>query len=178
MILDEAYCEFNVLDDPDATSTCWSATPTSSCCAPSPRSTACAACASATALCGSEAFRTAVDQVRQPFFANAVAQAAALEALRHQDEVARRVEQTIAARLELEDGLRELGLAADRLAGQLRLVRPPRGGRRARRSSARWASARCSSGRAPPLGRERCLRVTCGTPEENRRFLAALSDVL
>ena len=33
------------------------------------------------ALCGSEDFRTAVDQVRQPFFCNAAAQAAAIEAL-------------------------------------------------------------------------------------------------
>ena len=35
------------------------------------------------ALCGSEEFRTAVDQVRQPFFCNAAAQAAAVEALEH-----------------------------------------------------------------------------------------------
>ncbi len=63
------------------------------------------------ALCGSEAFHTAVDQVRQPFFANVAAQAAAEEALRHQDEITRRVEQTIAARLELEEGLRSLGLS-------------------------------------------------------------------
>ena len=34
------------------------------------------------ALCGSEDFRVAVDQVRQPFYLNAAAQAAAVEALR------------------------------------------------------------------------------------------------
>ena len=28
------------------------------------------------------------------------------------------------------------------------------------------------------LGRERHLRVTCGTPEENARFLAALREAL
>ena len=50
------------------------------------------------ALCGSEDFRTAVDQVRQPFFCNAAAQAAAIEALNHQDEVTRRVERNLAER--------------------------------------------------------------------------------
>ena len=62
------------------------------------------------ALCGSEGFRTAVDQVRQPFFCNAAAQAAALEALNHQDEVTRRVERNLAERIGLEDGLRGLGI--------------------------------------------------------------------
>src|ERR671914_3126875 len=36
------------------------------------------------ALCGSEELRTAVDQVRQPFFCNAAAQAAAVASLDHQ----------------------------------------------------------------------------------------------
>ena len=49
-------------------------------------------------LCGSEDFRAAVDQVRQPFYLNMAAQAAAIEALRHQDEVERRVTRTVAAR--------------------------------------------------------------------------------
>ena len=55
------------------------------------------------ALCGAEDFRVAVDQVRQPFYLNVAAQAAAVEALRHQDEVERRVTETIAARLDFED---------------------------------------------------------------------------
>ncbi len=62
------------------------------------------------ALCGSEDFRIAVDQVRQPFYLNAAAQAAAVEALKRQDEVERRVTETIAGRLELEDRGRALGL--------------------------------------------------------------------
>ena len=111
VILDEAYCEFNILAGPRRVDrAAASATPTSSCCGPSPRSTGCAGCASASALCGSEDFRTAVDQVRQPFFCNAAAQAAALEALNHQDEVARRVERNLAERIGLEDGLRRLGI--------------------------------------------------------------------
>ena len=62
------------------------------------------------ALCGDEDFRVAVDQVRQPFYLNAAAQAAAVEALKHQDAVERRVTETIAARLRLEEEVRELGL--------------------------------------------------------------------
>src|ERR1700760_2854867 len=61
-------------------------------------------------LCGSEDFRAAVDQVRQPLYLSMAAQAAAVEALRHQDEVERRVTHTVAARTDLMDGLRALGL--------------------------------------------------------------------
>ncbi len=61
-------------------------------------------------LCGSRDFRAAVDQVRQPFYLNSAAQAAAVEALKHQDEVERRVIQTIAAARGLIDGVRALGL--------------------------------------------------------------------
>ena len=148
------------------------------CCGRSRRSTASAACASATALCGSEDFRTAVDQVRQPFFCNAAAQAAAIEALRHQDEVARRVERTVAERLELEDGLRRLGIEPGGVAGQLRLVRPARrrGGARRHQRARRAQRARARSGAA--LGRAGALRVTVGTEPENQKFLGALGDVL
>ena len=48
--------------------------------------------------------------MRQPFFCNAAAQAAAVEALRHQDEVARRVERAVAGRMQLIGGLRAMGL--------------------------------------------------------------------
>ena len=53
----------------------------------------------------------AVDAVRQPFSVNALAQAAGAEAILHSDDVLRRVESTVAARLRVEEGLRDLGLA-------------------------------------------------------------------
>ena len=59
---------------------------------------------------GSEEFRLAVDRVRQPFSVNALAQAAATEALHHQDEVERRVEQTAIERIHVEAELEERGL--------------------------------------------------------------------
>ena len=52
-----------------------------------------------------------MDRVRQPFSVNALAQAAAAEAMLHQDEVARRVERTAIERLFVEDELEARGLA-------------------------------------------------------------------
>ncbi len=80
------------------------------------------------ALCGSSDVVRAVDQVRQPFFCNAAAQAAAVEALRHQDAVAERVDRAVVARIELDEGLREIGIEPAELAGELLLVRAARVG--------------------------------------------------
>src|SRR5204862_1385668 len=77
------------------------------------------------ALCGSADIRIAVDQVRQPFYLGIGAQAAALEALRHQDQVQRRVERTIAQRLSLEEGVQGLGLWPAEGDAQLLSVRVP-----------------------------------------------------
>ena len=61
------------------------------------------------ALCGAEDFRVAVDQVRQPFYLNAAAQAAAVEASAPGRGRAAR-DRTIAGRLAMEDAVRALGL--------------------------------------------------------------------
>ena len=111
VILDEAYCEFNILQDPDESIPLLKQAPEPRrCCGRSRKVYGLCGLRVGFALCGSEAFRTAVDQVRQPFFCNAAAQAAALEALNHQDEVTRRVERNLAERIGLEEGLRRLGL--------------------------------------------------------------------
>ena len=128
------------------------------------------------ALCGAEDFRIAVDQVRQPFYLNAAAQAAAVEALRHQDEVERRVTETIAARLELEDRTRELGLWVAESDANFIWLHLPDGieeadvvaGLRDRGVLVRAGSS---------LGRDGSLRVTVGTPAENSRFGDALARV-
>ena len=140
VILDEAYCEFNILQDPDESIPLLKRHPNLVLLRTFSKVYGLCGLRVGFALCGSEDFRTAVDQVRQPFFCNAAAQAAALEALNHQDEVARRVERNLAERIGLEDGLRRLGHGARRVAGQLRLVRPARRGRRARRGRARGHS--------------------------------------
>ncbi len=128
-------------------------------------------------LCGSEDFRAAVDQVRQPFYLNMSAQAAAAEALRHQDEVERRVTHTVAARLALTDGLRELGLWVAESDANFVWTHLPQDAVEADVISglaARGVLVRAGGA----LGREGSLRVTVGTDAENGRFLGALGELL
>jgi histidinol-phosphate aminotransferase len=177
VIVDEAYCEFSTLDDPDATVDLLQGHPNLVLLRTFSKVYGLCGLRVGFGLCGSQEFRTAVDQVRQPFFCNAAAQAAATEALGHQDEVARRVEQTIAARLALEDGLRELGLhAAD---SQANFVWFGLGEERDEQAIVRGLAERRVLVRAgSALGREGFLRVTVGSGEENERFLAALAELL
>ena len=177
VVVDEAYCEFNVLDDPDSTIDLLEAHPNLVLLRTFSKAYGLAGLRVGYGLCGSEAFRTAVDQVRQPFFANVAAQAAAREALRHQDEVARRVELTVAARLQLEEGLRELGLAPAQSQANFVWFGLPEGADE--RAVVDALGARKVLVRAGgSLGRERHLRVTCGTADQNARFLAALRESL
>jgi histidinol-phosphate aminotransferase len=128
------------------------------------------------ALCGSPEFRVAVDQVRQPFFLNVAAQAAAVEALRHQDEVERRVAATIAARIDLVDGVRRLGLwVAESDANFIWLHLAPDAAEDEIVAGLRERGVLVRAG--TPLGRAGALRVTVGTDAENARFLAALSEL-
>jgi histidinol-phosphate aminotransferase len=177
VLIDEAYCEFDTLEDPDASVDLLDTHPNLVLLRTFSKVYGLAALRVGFALCGSEAFRAAVDQVRQPFFCNAAAQAAATEALRHQDEVLRRVELTIASRLELEDGLQRLGLAvAESHANFLWLALSEE---REEAAIVRGLAERGVLVRAgAALGREGALRVTCGTGEDNRRFLAALGELL
>jgi len=133
------------------------------------------------ALCGSPDFRTAVDQVRQPFYLGAATQAAAVEALRHQDQVERRVTQTIAGRLALEEAVRQLGLwVADSDANFIWVHLPEESEGSPPESDVvsgltqRGVLVRSGAS----LGRAAALRVTVGTEAENQRFVGALADVL
>jgi histidinol-phosphate aminotransferase len=128
-------------------------------------------------LCGSEDFRAAVDQVRQPFYLNVAAQAAAVVALRHQDDVERRVTHTVAARLELTDGLRELGLWVAESDANFVWTHLPDDAAEAdvvRGLAERRVLVRAGAA----LGRQGSIRVTVGTDSENARFLAALADLV
>jgi histidinol-phosphate aminotransferase len=128
-------------------------------------------------LCASEAFPTAVNQVRQPFYLNAAAQAAAIEALKHQDEVERRVTQTLAARLDLEEGARGLGLwVAESDANFIWLHLPEESDEATMVSGLRERGVLVRAGAS--LGREGALRVTVGTAAENERFVGALGELL
>jgi histidinol-phosphate aminotransferase len=128
-------------------------------------------------LCGSEDFRAAVDQVRQPFYLNVAAQAAAVEALRHQDEVERRVVRTVAARTELSDGVRELGLWVAESDANFVWTHLPEDAVEADIVSG-LASRGVLVRAGGALGREGSLRVTVGSDGENARFLAALAELV
>ena len=132
-------------------------------------------CASASRCAAPRTFVTAVDQVRQPFFCNAAAQAAAIEALRHQDAVAERVERAIVARVELESGLRRARASSPPSRRRTSAGSTCRDGarveaevvaalRRARRARARGHAR---------SGRDGALRVTYGTPAAERALPVA-----
>ena len=109
VILDEAYVEFSSLQDPDESIALLDR---------HPNLILLRTFSKVYGLCGlrvgyalgSEDFRLAVDRVRQPFSVNALAQAAAAEAMNHVDEVERRVEQTAIERMHVESELHERDL--------------------------------------------------------------------
>jgi histidinol-phosphate aminotransferase len=175
VLLDEAYAEFQTHDDPDAGAALRRDFPNLVVLRTFSKAYGLAGIRVGYALC-SPAFRSAVDAVRQPFSVNAVAQAAGAEAVRHADDVARRVEATVAERLRVQEGVRELGLSTpdshanfswidlgdadegevvEGLAAEGIVVRP-----------------------GAPLGDPGHIRVSYGTPEENGRFLDALGRLL
>ena len=172
VILDEAYCEFNLLDDPDASLALLDRHSNLVLLRTFSKVYGLCGLRVGFALCGSEEFPMAVDQVRQPFFFNSAAQAAATEALRHQDEVARRVERDRRRPAsQLEDGLR--ARAADgRVPGQFRLVAPPRG-RREPEIVARPRGARRARPRRRGARPRRRAAHHLGDRSENARFLEA-----
>ena len=172
VILDEAYCEFALcLGDPYASIELLARYPNLVLLRTFSKVYGLAGLRVGYALCGSEDFRIAVDQVRQPFYLNAAAQAAAVEALAHQDEVERRVTKTIAERLALEEGIRGIGLwvaASDANFVWLRLPDDAEEGDVVTGLRERGVLVRAGAS----LGRAGALRVTVGAEWENERFLA------
>jgi histidinol-phosphate aminotransferase len=178
VILDEAYCEFNLLEDPDASIELLDAHPNLALLRTFSKVHGLCGLRVGFALCGSAELPRALDQVRQPFFCNALAQAAALEALEHQDTVEERVARTVAERISMDERLRALGLrAADSQANfcwvQLGEERDEE--EIMRGLAERGVLVRAGSALGSPTP---ALRVTYGLPEENRRFLDALAEVL
>ena len=176
-VLDEAYCEFNLLDDPDASIELLERHPNLVLLRTFSKVYGLAGLRVGFALCGTERFRQAVDQVRQPFFCNAAAQAAALEALRHQDAVAERVERAVVARVEMDSGLEALGLrVAESQANFAWLHLPEDVEEKAIVDGLAERGVLVRAGAA--LGRDGALRVTYGRPDENARFLRELGALL
>jgi histidinol-phosphate aminotransferase len=177
VLLDEAYCEFNLLDDPDATLDLLPQFPNLVLLRTFSKVYGLCGLRVGFGLCGSADFKRAVDQVRQPFFCNTAAQAAALEALRHQDEVAERVERNVARRLQIDAGLRDLGIEPAESQANFAwfdLPTPEVEDDVVRGLAERGVLVRAGSA----LGKPGALRVTYGTAAQNDKFLHALRDLL
>ncbi len=177
VILDEAYCEFSSLGDPDASIALLARRENLVLLRTFSKVYGLCGLRVGFGLCGSQELRAAFDQVRQPFFCNAVAQAAATEALDHPEEVARRVELTIAERAAVGEALRGMGLApADSQANFCWFSVGDAADEQ--RVVAGLAEQGIFVRAGTPLGRPGALRVTFGTREENERFLAAVEPLL
>jgi histidinol-phosphate aminotransferase len=178
VIVDEAYCEFNLLDDPDSSIELLRAHPNLVLLRTFSKVHGLCGLRVGFALCGSEELPRVLDQVRQPFFCNALAQAAAVEALAHQDAVEDRVARTIVERTSVAEGLAELGVrAADSQANFCWLHLGEDRDEQEVMDGLRERGVLVRGGRA--LGSDTpALRVTYGTSQENARFLDALAEVL
>ena len=175
VILDEAYVEFSVMQDPDESLDLVRR---------HPNLVVLRTFSKVYGLCGLRAgyslgsadFKRAVDVVRQPFSVNAAAQAAAAEALLHQDEVARRVERVAIERVHVESELADRGLETTESQANFTWVAL---GDHHEAEVMRGLGERGVIVRSgTDLGGPGHLRVTFGTREENDRFLAALDETL
>jgi histidinol-phosphate aminotransferase len=176
VIVDEAYCEFNLGSDPDASIELLDRHPNLALLRTFSKVHGLCGLRVGFALCGSEALPLALEKVRQPFFCNALAQVAATEALNHQDAVLDRVARTIAERISVDERLRALGLEPAESQANFCWFRL---GDRDEDAVMRGLEERGVLVRAgSALGSEGALRVTFGTSAENERFLEALAEVL
>jgi histidinol-phosphate aminotransferase len=175
VLLDEAYIEFSTMQDPDESLGLLER---------HPNLVLLRTFSKIYGLCGlrvgyslgTEDFRLAVDRVRQPFSVNALALAAATEALRHVDELERRVEQTVIERVHVESELADRGLETTDSQANFSWVSL---GDRDEDEIVDGLAERgviIRAGKA--LGEEGRMRVTYGSRGENDRFLAALDELL
>ena len=165
LILDEAYVEFSTLQDPDESLDLLERHPNLVLLRTFSKVYGLCGLRAGYAL-GSEEFRLAVDRVRQPFSVNALAQAAAIEALSHVDEVERRVMQTAVERMHVESGLEERGLQSSDSQANFSWVSL---GDRDEDEVMRGLTERGVIVRAgKALGQEGWMRVTYGTQARER----------
>jgi histidinol-phosphate aminotransferase len=174
IIVDEAYIEYQTNDDPDSTVDLLAGYPNVVLLRTFSKTHGLAGMRVGYAICSPQ-FRGAVDAVRQPFSVNSLAQAAAAEAIRHQDDVADRVERNLVERVYVEDALHELGFAtAD---SQTNFAWIELGDLDEGEVVEALAKAGVAVRPGTPLGGPGCLRVTYGTRAENDRFLAGMREI-
>ena len=175
VVLDEAYVEFATLQDPDASLDLLKR---------HSNLVLLRTFSKVYGLCGlrvgyalgSEQFKRACDVVRQPFSVNMLAQAAATEALRHQDDIATRVERTVIERVHVESELQDRGFATS--DGEANFTWVDLGDRDEDAIMGGLGARGVIVRAGRDLGGPGHLRVTFGTRAENDRFLAALDATL
>ena len=116
-----------------------------------------------------------MNRIRQPFNVNSLAQAAALAALEDENHVLECVRMIEAGRHYLYEELKRLGIRYVPSRANFILVDV---GRSASDIYQRLLKEGVIVRPMTPFGMESALRVTVGTPEENRRLVKALKTVL
>ena len=176
VVVDEAYVEFQLDDDPDQSADLRRDFPNLVLLRTFSKVYGLAGLRVGYALC-SPTFRAAVDAVRQPFSVNALAQAAASEAILHGDHVAEQVERVIVERIRVEEGVRELGLETADSQANFSWI-----GLGEERDEAQVVATLAERGivvrAGTPLGGPGHIRVSYGTREQNERFLDALAAAI
>jgi histidinol-phosphate aminotransferase len=175
IILDEAYIEYQTTDDPDATVDLRGRFPNLVLLRTFSKCYGLAGLRVGYAVCSPQ-FRAAVDAVRQPFSINAIAQAAASEALLHQDDVTDRVEKNLVERLWMAEQLAALGL--ETAASEANFAWINLGDRDEDEVVAALGRDGVAVRGGSALGAEGHIRVTYGTRGENERFVSALRTAI
>ncbi|MCB0828548.1 MAG: histidinol-phosphate transaminase [Solirubrobacterales bacterium] len=175
VILDEAYIEFQQYDDPEDSVDLLDWHPNLVLLRTFSKAYSLAGLRVGYALC-SPAFKAAVDAVRQPFSVNALAQAAATEALRHGDRIQERIESVIVERVRVESEIAGIGLkTAETQANFSWLSLGDNGTEIEQQVVADLAAAGVVGRPGRLLGGPGWLRVSYGTADQDDRFLEALS---
>ena len=176
VILDEAYIEFQQIDEPSASVSLLGEHDNLVVLRTFSKSHSLAGLRVGYSLSSPE-FRAAVDAVRQPFSVNALAQAAATEALAHGDAVAGQIAVQVAERERVEAGFAAIGLETAETAANFSWVSlGERGVEIEQAVAADLGAAGIVVRPGWLLGGPGRLRISYGDREENDRMLAALTE--
>ena len=183
LVIDEAYCEYCTLDDPDLTIGLLEGRENLLLLRTFSKVYGLAGLRVGFALCGSEEIPAAVNRVRQPFFCSAAAQAAGVEALRHPEALVERVSRNMDGRAQVMAGLEQLGLSpASSEANFCWVGLPVPAGQEPAQVEERVLAQLASRGvlvrGGTGLGRAGWLRITFGSHDENARALEALAAAI
>ncbi len=123
-----------------------------------------------------------LEKVVLPYHLDALKQAAGIAALDFLDDMSERVAEIVAERSRVDAALRALGNTVWTSGANFILFRPPLDANGKTTGSAVWQGLVDRSVLVRNTSSweylDGCLRVTIGTPADNDRFLAALTDVL